>query len=74
MAHLLAAKYAPPASAQTQAKTANALFIVSIPITFDSTDGVETWRERGKRYGAKIKFKKAIASGKNVTQRCCCRN
>jgi hypothetical protein len=43
-------------------------------LLIDSTDGVETWRERGRRYGAKIKFKKAIARGINVTQGCCCRN
>jgi hypothetical protein len=38
MAHLLAAKYTPPASTQAQATTANTLFIVPVPITFASID------------------------------------
>jgi hypothetical protein len=36
------------------------------PITFDSTDGVETRLRQGGRRTANIKFKKAIALGSDV--------
>jgi hypothetical protein len=39
---LLMQKYTTPVRAQTHVKTAIPRFIVSVPITFDSTDGVET--------------------------------
>jgi hypothetical protein len=35
--------------------------MISFPVTFDSTDGVETWTERGGGFGARIKFGKVIA-------------
>jgi hypothetical protein len=54
MAHLLAEKYRPPMRAQTQAKMATALFIVSIPIVivivFDSINGVEPFIGRGRNH------------------------
>src|SRR6478752_4383080 len=61
MPHLLMAKYTAPVRAQRHAKTAIPRFIVSIPITFDSRDGVETRNRRGPPRQAKIKFKKVIA-------------
>src|ERR1700688_627589 len=62
MAHLLAEKYRPPIRAQTQAKMATALFIVSIPtvIVFDSINGVESFIGRGRSHWRRIKFRQVL--------------
>jgi hypothetical protein len=59
---LLAAKYIPPASPQTQAKTPNSLFIVSVPITFGSTDG-EPFVGRDCGAGPKLNLGKLLPFG-----------
>jgi hypothetical protein len=64
MAHLLAAKYAPPTRAQTQAKTAIAFFMVSVPRTFYSTDRDAPFTGRAVRRRAQIKFKQVIVQSK----------
>src|SRR3984957_7406646 len=62
MEHLLAEKYRPPIRAQTQAKMATALFIVSIPvvIVLDSTNGVEPFIGRGRSHWRRIKFRQVL--------------
>jgi hypothetical protein len=47
-----------------------ALFIVSVLITFDSTDGVEPWIGRGERRVARIKFRQAFSCDKLCRKAC----
>src|SRR5664279_1330950 len=67
MAHLLAARYEPPARAQTQAKTAIAFFIASHPDHFRSIDGAQTPGMRGRRHWAEVKFRKVIAAQHEIS-------
>jgi hypothetical protein len=52
------------------AKTAIPLLIVSIPITFDSMDGVETQNRGGPCHKAKISRRKANPLFGGVLDRC----
>jgi hypothetical protein len=60
-------KYAPAVSMQTPAKAIIVLFIVSVPITFESSDGVETRREQGEGRRPGLNLRNPCCS---ATRRC----